>query len=330
MINKVEFGIYTEAYFSFSSLPSLSNRNSNFEYIYNHHKLNQLALNTAILQAKSSTKNVKCNLAIQTGTYAAANYVAEPTIFQYVYEANIAIKLSNKNNIWFDAGIMPSHIGSESAIGSDNPTLTRSLVAENSPYFETGVKCAYTSKNNKWYTAIILLNGWQNIAATIPNNPLAGGFQITYQPSKKLKLNYSNFLGSVPNAKNNRWYQDFFVEWILLPKYKYGITTDIGKDFSVKNKTWYSANTYLQYKPNTKNAIACRLEIFSDPNKVMIASPLLLSNQTNITAASINFDYNIYKNILCRIEPKAILFNHNLPQTNNNYYLFTGSICARF
>jgi hypothetical protein len=40
---------------------------------------------------------------------------------------------------------MPSHIGFESVISADCWTLTRSLLAENSPYYETGMRLEATS-----------------------------------------------------------------------------------------------------------------------------------------------------------------------------------------
>lgn len=58
---------------------------------------------------------------------------------------------------------MPSHIGFESAIGKDCWNLTRSILADNSPYYETGIKLGYTSKNEKLYLAGMYLNGWQRI-----------------------------------------------------------------------------------------------------------------------------------------------------------------------
>jgi hypothetical protein len=53
------------------------------------------------------------------GNYSQYNLSAEPTWAQFIYEANIGLKSSNKTNIWIDAGILPSHIGFESAISAD-------------------------------------------------------------------------------------------------------------------------------------------------------------------------------------------------------------------
>jgi hypothetical protein len=60
---------------------------------------------------------MRANLALMAGTYAQDNLAAEQDALKYVNEANIGIKISKTKNLWIDAGIMPSHIGWESAIG---------------------------------------------------------------------------------------------------------------------------------------------------------------------------------------------------------------------
>lgn len=83
-----------------------------------------------------------------------ANYVAEPGILKNIYEANIGVKLSRKYDLWLDVGIIPSHIGSESAVSKDCYTLTRSIAAENSPYFETRAKLTYITQSRKWLASV--------------------------------------------------------------------------------------------------------------------------------------------------------------------------------
>lgn len=81
-------------------------------------------------------------------------------LLQHIYESNIGISLNKKNNLWLDAGIFGSHIGFESAISKDCWTLTRSLFAENSPYYLSGTKLTY-NPNEHWEFAVIICNGWQ-------------------------------------------------------------------------------------------------------------------------------------------------------------------------
>jgi hypothetical protein len=75
-----------------------------------------------------------------------------------------------------------SHIGFESAIGKDCWNLTRSILADNSPYYESGAKLSYTSKNEKWFISGLILNGWQRIQRVEGNNLPAFGHQLTFKP----------------------------------------------------------------------------------------------------------------------------------------------------
>jgi hypothetical protein len=99
--------------------------------------------------------------------------------------------------MWIDAGVMPSHLGFESAVGTDCWNLTRSILAENSPYYETGIKLSYTNKKEDLYFAFHVLNGWQKIAVTDQDQAPIVGIQLTYKPSSSLTLNYSNFIGRI-------------------------------------------------------------------------------------------------------------------------------------
>jgi hypothetical protein len=47
------------------------------------------------------------------------NHSAAPTWVQFVYEANVGIKFSKRHQLWLEAGIMPSHVGFESAVSAD-------------------------------------------------------------------------------------------------------------------------------------------------------------------------------------------------------------------
>ena len=156
---------YGELYYSFDFAEPQNNEKPNF--IYNHKRHNEVNLNLAFIKASYNTSNIRVNAALMTGNYAQYNLSSEPTWAQFIYEANLGVKLSKTKNIWFDAGIMPSHIGFESAISADCWTLTRSILAENSPYYETGIKLNYGSKNEKFNFNFLVLNGWQKIQKPI-------------------------------------------------------------------------------------------------------------------------------------------------------------------
>jgi hypothetical protein len=101
----------------------------NFEkpdFNYNYKKHNQLNVNLAFVKLGYQSSRVRSNLALMTGNYAMYNLSAEPNWAKPLLEANIGYKISKQQNIWVDAGVMPSHIGFESAVGADCWNLTRS------------------------------------------------------------------------------------------------------------------------------------------------------------------------------------------------------------
>jgi len=121
---------------------------------------------------------VRANLALMAGTYANANLSAEPGVMRNILEAYAGVKISKSKNLWIDAGIFSSHIGFESAVGKDCWNLTRGILAENSPYYESGVKIGYPSEDGKWFASGLMLNGWQRIQRVEGNNTPAFGHQL--------------------------------------------------------------------------------------------------------------------------------------------------------
>ena len=117
------------------------------DYIYNYKKHHQPRLNLALFKAEFKKNKWKANLGLMAGDYVKYNLAAEPGWAKVIYQAILGYSFNDKLSV--DAGIFPSHIGFESAISKDNWTLSRSLLAENSPYYETGLKLAY-APDSKW------------------------------------------------------------------------------------------------------------------------------------------------------------------------------------
>ncbi len=160
-IKPIKLSGYLETYYSYDFMRPVNNEKP--DYNYNYKKHNQLNVNLAFVKASYQAKRLRSNLAFMTGNYAMYNLSAEPNWAKPIFEANVGVKLIRDKDLWLDAGVMPSHIGFESAVGSDCWNLTRSILAENSPYFESGIKLNYTNKKQDVYVAMHLLNGWQKL-----------------------------------------------------------------------------------------------------------------------------------------------------------------------
>lgn len=329
--SKVKFSAYLETYYIYDFNEPENHIRPDFFYAYHRH--NELALNLGLIQADYETENVRARIALMAGTYSNINLAAEEGVLKNINEAYIGTKISKTKNLWIDAGIFSSHIGFESAIGKNHPTMTRSLLAESSPYYESGIKISYTSE--KWFLSGLLLNGWQRIQRVEGNQTLAFGHQITFTPTEKITLNSSSFVGNdYPTAeKKMRYFHNFFMQIDFSEKFGIIAGFDIGTEQKEKGSseynTWYSPILIAKYNFNEKVSLAARVEYYNDENGVII--PKTTQNGFQVTGFSFNFDYSITENLLWRVEYRNLnskddyfIRNTDLVSTN----AFLGSALA--
>jgi len=280
--------------------------NSRPGFVYSHNRNNEVNVNLAFIKAGYNTDKLRANLALAAGTYMNANYAAEAGVMKNIYEANVGLKISQKHNLWIDAGILPSHLGFESAVGKDNWTLTRSLFADNSPYFETGAKISYTSSTGKWFLSALVLNGWQRIQRVDGNSTPAFGHQITFKPNEKLTLNSGSFIGNdkPDSIRQMRYFHNLY--GIYQINKKIGITA--GFDMGAEQKTrgssnyniWYTPVLLVKYNVNEKFSLTGRGEYYQDEKGVIISTNT--QNGFKTFGYSLNADYYILPNLVWRTE----------------------------
>lgn len=334
--NSLSFSGYAEVYYQYDfNKPVDGNRPG---FIYSHNRHNEFNLNLGYIKASYTAEKVRANLAIAAGTYINANYAAEPGVLKNVFEANAGIKLSKRKNIWLDAGIFPSHIGFESAISKVGWTLTRSILAENCPYFEAGAKITYTSYNGKWFLSGMALNGWQRITRISGNSLMSWGTQIQYKPSNKVLLNYSTFTGTDKPDSNrlSRLFHNVYGIFNVTDKLGVTLGFDIGTEEKAPNSnqknTWYAPVAILKYSFDNKWAIAGRVEYYNDKNGVIISTTTPNGFQT--AGYSLNIDYVPVKNTLVRLEGRTFsskdkVFTKGTSLVKNNTFV-TSSIAISF
>lgn len=326
-----KFSGYLETYYSYDFGNPVNHNRPGFVYSHNRH--NEVSLNLGFIKVAYEKENVRANFALMTGSYANANLAAEPGVLKNIYEANMGFKVSKTKTVWVDAGIFASHIGFESAVGKDCWSLTRSILADNSPYYESGVKISYNSNDGQLFVSVLLLNGWQRIQRIDGNNTPAFGHQLTYKPSSKVTLNSSSFIGSdTPDStKRMRYFHNFYGVFQLNQKIGLILGFDIGMQqkakASTEYNTWYSPVAILKYSPNNKINLAVRGEYYSDKNQVIIGTGTPNGFQT--WGYSVNLDYNIADNLMWRIEGRgfnnkdqSFVTSENKP-SSQNYFMTT-------
>lgn len=321
---------YMEAYYSYDFNEPEDGNRPPFIYSFNRH--NEINVNLGFLKAAYHSQTIRGNMAIMTGTYANANLAAEPGVLRNILEANAGVKLSEEKEIWIDAGIFASHIGFESAIGKDSWNLTRSIMADNTPYFESGVKLSYTTEGGRWFLSGLILNGWQRIQR-VPGNSLPSfGTQITFKPSDKTLINSSTFIGtdSPDSTRLMRYFHNLYA--IVQITDRLGLT--LGFDYGIQQSApksasynpWWSPIAIARVTISNKVSMDFRAEYYQDEHGIIIATGT--PNGFKTSGISTNLDYKISDNAMWRLEvrnfrSKDKVFTKDSDLIRNNAFVTT-------
>lgn len=337
-INKpLTIGGYAEVYYTADfNNPKNNNRPG---FVYSHNRNNEVNVNLAYIKTAYNTENVRAKLALAVGTYMNANYAAEQGVMKNVYEANAGLKISKKHNLWIDAGIFPSHLGFESAVGKDNWTLTRSLFADNSPYFETGAKISYTSESGKWFVSGLVLNGWQRIQRVDGNSTPAFGHQLVFKPNEKLTINSSSFIGNdkPDSIRQMRYFHNLYAVYQINKKFGLTAGFDIGAEQKAKGSDqytiWYTPVLIAKYNATDKLSFTARGEYYQDEKGVIISTGT--ENGFKTFGYSFNADYQIFPNLVWRTEirnlnSKDAIFMKRTDEFNKNSLTATTALAISF
>jgi len=298
-LNNLTFSGYLEAYYAYDFNQPDDNRRPDF--LYNFARHNEFSFNLALLKVAYEDEYVRSSFALMVGNYAQFNLQNEPTWAQFVNEASVGVKLHKK--VWLDIGIMPSHIGFESWYGMDCRHLSRSILADNSPYFLTGGRLSYEF-NSRWDFVFWVTNGWQNVQRQDRSRGVGLGIGINHRPIEGLVVNYSNYLGNegLDPVTSWRFFNNFYLQY---EKADWGYT--LGADYGIQEvtfigvKEWYGLTASVKKSLWEKLIIAGRAEYYSDP------SAFILNNGMKISGLSSNLDYPLRENALIRLEARQFI-----------------------
>jgi hypothetical protein len=316
---KINITGYIEMYYAYDFSKPADKERPDFLYSYDRH--NEINLNFGFIKANYSGNRFRMNAGIMAGTYVNSNLATEPAVVRNIYEANAGFRLTKKHNLWLDGGVMNSHIGAETPIGKDYWSLTRGIVADNSPYYETGIKLGYLNAKEKVYMALLYVNGWQRIQRVPGNTTPAFGTQLTLTPNQRWLFNWSTFIGN-PNPDSNkvwRYYNDLYTTFQLNTKWAIFAGLDLGlqqmEPMSLRYNVWWTPLLLLKYAPVEKLRASARLEYYHDKQQVMIVTSTVNGFQT--FGFSLNLDYQVNKYFLCRLEGRAFSSKDEIFELNN-------------
>lgn len=319
---KIKVSGFLETYYAYDFSNPTTDAKLPFMYNYNRH--NEFNVNNGLIRAQLQYGNAYASIAVHAGTYVDDNYASED--IKLVSEAYVGMYLNDNKKSSIEVGIMPSYIGFESATTATNLTLTRSILAENSPYFMTGIKYNY-KPNDKWSFSVLVTNGWQRINKPDKTVAPALGTQVVYKPSEKATLNWSTFIGkefygtelTMRYFNNLYWDNTWNSKWRTILGFDFGIQDS--SSLNDKHLFWMSPVLIAQYSINSKWQSAVRLEYYQDEDNVIIAT----SDAFKTSGASLNFDYLPNSKVKLRTEARyfdskeAIFFDNK----SNNFFVTT-------
>jgi hypothetical protein len=322
---KIDFSGFIETYYAYDFNEPSENQKIPFLYNYNRH--NEFNINNALLRVKASYGNVYASFAMHAGTYVEDNYAAED--IKVISEAIVGVYLDDKRKHVIEMGIMPSYIGFETATSASNLTLTRSMLADNSPYFMTGVKYQF-QPSEKWTFATFLTNGWQRIAKPDKSTLPAFGSQITFKPTENAALNWSTFIGDEPTALGlrTRYFSNLYFDYQWNEHWRTIAGFDVGmQKSSVGNnhEDWLSPVLIAQYSFNSKWQTAIRTEYYQDENNVIIN---VNDRAFKTFGNSLNVDFLPTAKVKIRMEARWLksqepIFIRNNQLVENDFFMTT-------
>ncbi len=307
---KVSFGGFIDTYYAWDL-----QRPATFDRAYTtqparHAEFN---VNLAFLETKWTGPRSRGRLALQWGTSVQANYAGEPrigsisgpSVSQFVQEAAVGYQLGP--TLWLDAGVFLSHIGYEGWISRDNPTYTRSLIADFSPYYEAGARLTWTPAPPVT-TTFVLVNGWQNISNE--NTPPAAGVRIDYVASPRLTLTYDNFAGNVaPDTApaRLRFFNEVAAQLKPTARSLLAAALDVGLQgrsaASGGTATWYGTSLIGRYGATDQLTLVGRVERYVDPEQVIVVTGLGVPFETS--GASLGLDVALAPQVVWRTEARG-------------------------
>ncbi len=295
---KTAVGGFVDAYYAYSLQNHPYQTRSYTTQPLRHNEFN---LNLGFVDVKHQSDNIRGRFALQTGTYVESNLATEPELLKHVLEASVGTRFGQ--NVWVDIGIFPSHIGWEGIVSKDNWTYSRSLVADYSPYYETGISIT-GNLSEKVTLRGLVLNGWQNINET--NDDKAVGTQLQYKPWDAVLLNWSSFIGNErPDsvASRLRIFNDLYAVLTLSPSWSLAVVFDFGFQKQASGSSydsWHGSSVMVRHILSKQWAIAGRVEYFSDKYGILISTGTPNNFQT--VSGSLNVDYAPAANLLWRLE----------------------------
>ena len=305
---------------------------------------NEFNVNLAFVEVTVARRRVRGRLAVQAGTSVRANYAAEVRegssggdgLSGMLQEAYAGYQVTPA--LWIDAGIFYANVGMENWVSRDNPAYTRSLVADFSPYYSSGVRATW--RVSRMVTARVdVVNGWQNIAENNEDKSLGVRVDVAAHPTTT--VSWYAYAGHEPDAQR-RLFNGVGVASRPSDRLELLAQFDVGQQRSRDSLTmrrrstaWYGATFISRFRVRPTLALVARAERFADGDQVVVRTGSSLPFRAN--SASVGVDVQPEARVLWRTEARgyaadAAVFprGHRVPARSRQSGVLVTSLALTF
>jgi hypothetical protein len=300
---KVHVGAFVDTYLAWDAARS---RSLDRAYTTQPARSDEFNINLAHVEVSLAAPRIRGRLALQAGTSVQVNYAAEPgALSRHIQEATIGAQLVP--TLWLDAGITFAPIGLESWISRDNPTYTRSLIADYTPYYSSGARLTWTPRQ-QFVAQLHLVNGWQNIAET--NRDKAVIARVDWTLHQSLIIGVTAFHGNeVPTGApaQPRTLTQAFARWLPSNAWSASLVMDRGRQLratATGADLWSGASLIGTRALGPRTTLTARAEYLCDRAGVLVTS-VVPGARFCTRSASLGADVAVDQRVLWRTEVRG-------------------------
>jgi hypothetical protein len=304
----VSFGAFVDSYYAYDF-----GRPKNFDRLFTTQaaRHNEFNVNLGYIEARLGSARVHGRLALQAGTSVQSNYSGEPTIgsvsgpsvSRHLQEAYAGYAITPK--VWIDGGIFFSWIGMEGFISRDNLVYTRSLSADYTPYYETGVRVTW-QPSPRLTALFAVTNGWQNISEN--NQDKAVGARLDFAPTSTTTLSYYDFFGNEVGSGRLRTLNGVGLKSNVTSS----LTVQANFDYGTQEKadksgrsSWWSSGLIGKVQVAPTVSVSARVERYNDPDQVIIVTGVAPAFRATTVSAGIDIAPLANSRVLWRNEGRG-------------------------
>jgi hypothetical protein len=275
-----------------------NNEMKKIPYLVSSSNMNSFQINLNLFELTWENSKWKYALSPAMGSYMTQNYAKEKWFKRWIYEAYVQRKWNQSS---LALGVFSSPYTQETPKSIDQISYSRSLSAEKSPYFISGLK--YTRKLNlNWNLSLFAMNGWQRMDYNDSTFTPSFGSLLEFKRNN-WKFNWSTFfsyqkLGEIDQIKvaQTRFLSEWNLQYVK-NKWLFQSCLYVGRQginlFGISIlSNWGQINAQVGYSLNNRMKLNGRLEYFIDPMKIHIPYTQLASESVGLS-----YSLNDYMNI---------------------------------